>query len=51
MASLFGHVISRKPDAPPDNLVLRIIQAKKFTSYATKYGIDNEKIVWIFDQV
>ena len=27
-ASLFGHVISRRPDTPPDNLVLRIIQAK-----------------------
>ena len=28
MAFLFGHVISRRPDTPPDNLVLRIIQAK-----------------------
>ena len=27
-ASLFGHVISQRPDTPPDNLVLRIIQAK-----------------------
>lgn len=42
-ASLFGLVLSRRPDTPPDNLVLRIIQAKMFTSGATKYGIDNEK--------
>ena len=42
-ASLFGLVVSRRPDTPPDNLVLRIIQAKRFSSNSTKYGIDNEK--------
>ena len=43
MASLFGYVfLSRKPDTPPDNLILRILHPRKFSSIATKYGIDNE---------
>ena len=33
--SLFGQLISQRPDTPPDNLVLQIIQAQKFTSNAT----------------
>ena len=41
-ASLFGSVLSRKPDTPPDNLVMRILYPKNFSSNATKYGIDNE---------
>ena len=41
-ASLFGSVLSRKPDTPPDNLVLRILHPRKFSSIATKHGIDNE---------
>jgi len=42
-ASLFDLVVSCRPDTLPDSLVLRIIQAKRFSSNATKYGIDNEK--------
>ncbi len=34
-ASLFG---------PPDNLVLRIIQPRTFSTPATAYGLTNEKI-------
>ena len=41
-ASLFGSVLSQKPDTPPDYLVLRILYSKKFSLNATKYGIDNE---------
>ena len=36
-ASLFGAVLSRKPNTPPDNLVLRIIQPKHFSTPATRY--------------
>ena len=39
---IIGSIMSRRPDTPPDSLVLRILQPKKFTSNATKYGIDNE---------
>lgn len=42
-ASLFGQVLSRWVDTPPDNLVLRIIQPKKFSTPATRYGIENER--------
>ena len=42
-ASLFGSVLSCRPDTPPDSLVLRILEPKKFTSTSTKYGIDYEK--------
>jgi len=31
-ASIFGHVLSRRVNTPPDNLVLRIIQPKKFST-------------------
>ena len=41
-ASMFGAVLSRRPDTPPDSLVLRIIHPKTFSTEATKYGIENE---------
>jgi len=34
-ASMFGTVLERKPDTPPDNLVLRILQPK--TLHITSY--------------
>ena len=43
-ASMFGSVLSRRKDTPPDSLVLRIIQPKQFSTAATKYGIENEKV-------
>ena len=43
-ASIFGAVLSHKADTPPDNLVLRIIQPKQFSSAATRYGIENEPV-------
>ena len=36
--------MTRKPDTPPNNLVLRIIQPKSFSSEATKHGIDSESV-------
>ena len=43
-SSLFESVLSRRADTPPDNLVLRIIQPKSFSTPATKYGIENELV-------
>ena len=43
-ASMFGSVVTRKPNTPPNNLVLRIIQPKGFSSEATKHGIDSESV-------
>jgi hypothetical protein len=43
-SSIFGHVLSRRADTPPDNLVLRIIQPRSFSTPATKYGIENEQV-------
>ena len=40
---MFGAVLSRKPDTPPDSLVLRIIQPKSFSTPATLYGIQQEE--------
>ena len=42
MSSVFGSVFKRRPDTPPDNLVLSIIQPRNFSSAATQYGIENE---------
>ena len=36
-------VLSHKTDTP-DNLVLRIIQPKQYSSAATRYGIENEPV-------
>lgn len=43
-ASMFGSVLSRKADTPPDSLVLRIIQPKHFSTPATTYGIEKEDV-------
>ena len=43
-ASFFGSVLSRRPNTPPDSLVLRIIQPKSFSTRATAYGIEKEQI-------
>ena len=37
-ASLFGDVLRRRVDTPPDSLVLRILQQKSFMSAATDWG-------------
>ena len=41
-ASMFGEVMRLKDGTRPDNLVLRIIQDKHFTSVATEWGTKNE---------
>ena len=44
-ASMFGNVISRRPETPPDKLVLGILKPVGFTTPAIRYGIiDNEKV-------
>ena len=42
-SSVFGSVLSRKPDTPPSSLVLRIVQPKMFSTPATAYGIEKEE--------
>ena len=39
---MFGAVLQRRDDTPPDSLVLRILQQKQFSSAATSWGIQNE---------
>ena len=41
-ASLFGSVLSRRPETLPDSLVLRIIQPKNLSTPATSYGLEKE---------
>jgi len=41
---MFGEVLRRRPDTPPDALVLRIIEPKQFTSAATEWGKETEAI-------
>ena len=43
-ASIFGEVLCRRVDTPPDNLILRIIQPKQFWSVPTEWGIEHEPI-------
>ena len=43
-ASLFGAVLTRRADTPPDSLVLRIIQPRSFSTPAIQYGIENEQV-------
>ena len=43
-ASVFGTILQRKPDIPPDSLVLRILQPKQFTSAATEWGLMHESV-------
>ena len=41
-ASMFGNVLRRKSNAPPDSLVLSILQPKLFASAAADWGIHQE---------
>ena len=43
-SSVFGTVFRRKPDTPPDKLVLRILRQENFTSQPTEWGIANESV-------
>lgn len=43
-ASMFGEVLRRRVDTPPDALVLRIIEPKQFVSSSTEYGKRMESI-------
>ena len=41
-ASVFGDIMHRRADTPPDKLVLRILEQRWFQSIATQWGLDNE---------
>ena len=41
-SSLFGQVLRRKEQTPPDSLVLQILQPKHFSTSATQWGVSNE---------
>ena len=41
-SSLFGQVLRRKEQTPPDSLVLQILQPKQFSTPATQWGVCNE---------
>ena len=43
-SSWFGHVLRRRPDTPPDSLVLRILQPRQFSTPATSWGITHEPL-------
>ena len=43
-ASLFGNVPQRRPDTPPDSLVLKILQPKQFSSSATEWDNTHESV-------
>ena len=43
-ASMFGNVLRKKPNTPPDSLVLSILQPKQFESAATDWGIHQESL-------
>ena len=43
-ASLFGSILQRRSDTPPDSLVLKIFQPNKFTSAATEWGNTHESV-------
>ena len=43
-ASLFGSVLQRRSDTPPDSLVLKILQPKQFSSPATEWGNTYESV-------
>ena len=45
-SSLFGQVLQRKEQTPPDSLVLQILQQKQFTTPATQWGVSNESRAW-----
>lgn len=41
-ASLFGEVLQRRKETPPDNLVLKILQHRQFSSPAVEWGRQKE---------
>ena len=41
-SSLFGQVLRRKEQTPPDSLVLQFLQPKQFSTPATHWGVSNE---------
>ena len=41
-ASVFGIIYHRKPDTPPDALVTNLLEQRRITSTAIKWGIDHE---------
>ncbi len=43
-ASLFGTVLSHRDSTRPDNLVLRIIQPKQFSTPSTQHGVCMEHV-------
>ena len=43
-ASIFGVILRRRPDTPPDALVLKILQPKQFKSAATEWGVHQEPL-------
>ena len=45
-SSLFGQILRRKEQTPPDSLVLQILQPKQFSTAATQWGLSNESRMW-----
>ena len=43
-SSLFGDILRRQSDTPPDALVLRILQPSHFSSAVTEWGIPHEHV-------
>ena len=43
-SSLFGHILRRRSDTPPDSLVLSILKPRQFTTQATSWGITHEPL-------
>lgn len=43
-SSLFGHVLRRRSDTPPDSLVLSMLQPKQFHTPATSWGVTHEPL-------
>ena len=42
-ALLFGAVLTRRANTPPDSLILSIIQPKSLSTLAIQYGIENKQ--------
>ena len=45
-SSMFGQVLRRKEQTPPDSLVLQILQPKHFSTSATQWGVSNASQAW-----
>ena len=43
-ASTFGEIYHRRPDTPPDCIVLRLLKGKQFSSPALEWEIQNEHL-------